>query len=671
MRWLWVVISIASGITLFFAVLPAQAQPAGPGWWELIDWSIDTTNTSAGTTWDCSITQGNAHCWGTLASSGSSYFISQYLETNRRTHTNTKALVLYVTRINYSNYYFIMGSPTNDEILLDLDYAYPYEQNQEMLCYSWSGADAAWLAWADANCDYHYQSHFRGSMTSDSHLFHWRHQKGASGAFEVEFTAYFVYEGPPPSSGGGSSGGGLITGPVKYASWSCAFTITNTQIISAGGVTSTQTTTQSYTTPANLLNNWSFEDSDGSVPTGWGTAVNGAIQPLTALWWVNGHANYGSRSISGVDDYSAIQEMPLYSSGQYLAGFSAKCTGANCGGATARWNGAGIATSSNLSITYQAYTGTHTTGGGGAWFEIDFTYDPDVYVDDVFVVPWDSISNTVNCDPAFFPPPGDPAGGAAPPNCVLDPDTGACITVPIGGAGVTCYYCNPPNRATGTNVSYWIAWLGCVLRNMFSCSLRVWLLRLQNQVLGVYQAVLAIMLFIGPFVQGAASYTRSMGSWFVLVINQYWLALASFLENIQTIVVITDTGSSLLEEIIDLLLALAFLLIDALSALVNIVDLLVSVMVQSWRAFDAPPHQLAALIDPNYYSSNPLQFQQNIALAGGNTSKTVLYLSWGVQTIDFVAASLYLNYAQYPLLALFGIVLVFWVQKQFRGVMPK
>lgn len=667
--------SVLAGIALLAATVTAvNAQPphpGAPGYWELIDWQIDSTSTSNGTTYNCDIAPGYLDCIGQLAGS-SFWYINQILETNRKTYTDSYALVMEITRIDYSPFYFITGSTVDDENVLKDDYVFQYTQNHELVCFSWDSAPSAWITWADANCDVHETSTFRGSLSSLSHYFHWAHQKTGPAAFEILFTnASFVYAGPPQTpGGGGGTPGGIITGPVKYASWLCAFNITETQVISQGGMTVTQVITTSYTTPANLLSNWSFEEKDGSNPLNWGTAVNGAIQDLGALWWIFGQANYGYYSLNAIADYSAIQSMPLYSPGLYLAGFDAKCVGGLCNNITIKWNGASVLSSSSLSQTYQSFTGTHTTGGGGAWLELAFNEDPDVYLDNAFVIPWDSISDTLNCDPDFFPPPGDPAGGAAPPNCVVDPETGGCITVPVGGAGATCYYCAAPNNTSAAAVSIWLAWLGCVLRNMFSCSLRVWLMRVQNQVLGVYQSTLAIMLFIGPFAQSAANYAAAMGNWLVLVLANYWAALAGALANMQQVVVITNNGTSFLEEIIDLLLALAMLMVNALSALVNVVNLLVTVLIQSWQAFDAPPHQLAALIDPNYYNNDPLQFATNIAAAGINSSKIILYLAWGVQTVDFIGASIYLNYAQYPILAVFGLVLLFWAQKQFRGVMP-
>lgn len=79
------------------------------------------------------------------------------------------------------------------------------------------------------------------------------------------------------------------------------------------------------------------------------------------------------------------------------------------------------------------------------------------------------------------PPPGPEPPPPPDPEDIFN-DGGTIVPITSGLPGGVCYTCNQP---TTINPFAWIAWLGCLLVNLFSCWLYVWLLGIVNSVLGV------------------------------------------------------------------------------------------------------------------------------------------------------------------------------------------
>lgn len=262
----------------------------------------------------------------------------------------------------------------------------------------------------------------------------------------------------------------------------CMFT-TTIPMTDDNGITGT--TTVSYTRQANLVANYSFE-APASTAVGaaeWDTVVNGVGTYIAGYWQVDpSGAHLGSAYVTNPADYELWQTTTIYTSGHYLVGFYADGAGVDI-----KWGGSLVASSAS-GFGYTPVTGTRTANTGGTQIILDIPDGGGIGVDDVFVFPSDENGVPLACDPAYY----------APYDENIDDGTGDVggIPAPIEGAGTICYRCFPPSDASSYAVSYWIAWLGCVLRNMFSCSLRVWLLVLGNWTNGVVQILLAFAIWV-------------------------------------------------------------------------------------------------------------------------------------------------------------------------------
>lgn len=79
-----------------------------------------------------------------------------------------------------------------------------------------------------------------------------------------------------------------------------------------------------------------------------------------------------------------------------------------------------------------------------------------------------------------------PIGTATPtptPSPTPQPDDFPVPDDETGGSGTRCYLC--PRPTDFLDIGGWLAWLGCLIKNLFSCSLRIWFINLGNWIGGV------------------------------------------------------------------------------------------------------------------------------------------------------------------------------------------
>lgn len=434
--------------------------------------------------------------------------------------------------------------------------------------------------------------------------------------------------------------------PVFAITATCPISLTTSEISG----TETITTTETVVVPANILSNISFEEG-GVFPNYWQSDV-----PLDAA----GTYRRAAPSLARTgDDLLVIQRKPeltyfqtitVPTSGEYVFGGHNKYVNAGYGtfiytmrfslnGANAISTDMECTGSYNMTCNYEEITGTVNLTPGQYDFTIHFAnnlQNPDedfaYHVDDAFMIP---ISGTlVNC-PAVQEHYSQtvPPAPSFPPEGQFPVDTVGGIPIPIGGAGTVCYECRFPQNGIFSEPAWAIAWLGCVIRNMFSCSLRVWLYEIVN----VLRATLVYLYVWGNWqsstVQGGAN----------------WLAggysqVANYLSATSSQIQITiSTGASqgtswldmlylfveLLGILLNVVLGILRLLFYALNILLQIVFGLFSIL---YNALDVPAYTIADF-------NGGVEPTAGLGGYGATNSKIYLGIMWGFQSIDnlFVA----------------------------------
>lgn len=441
-----------------------------------------------------------------------------------------------------------------------------------------------------------------------------------------------------------------------YHSGFCNFTTT---ITSTNGSGSIITATEVYSQPANLLTNPSFEEGSGS-PAGW--QDNGSIG-----YWVFG-GRTGSQAIRNYPT-QLRQTVKLRGLSGYEVGVYARCESAICGGDTVPviFNGQTLATASDLITDWVPYSGTVVSGLPNSLFTIDLdqAQNGDVHVDDAWLWPVDASGN-VNCDPDLYPPPdgGPDDTYSGPPDCVVDPVTNTCITIPTGGAGEVCYFCQRPSSVSPDSVSLWLAWLGCVLRNMFSCDLRLWFAELNNTARALQETMVTLSNFLANAGQDGANAAAVRAQGAANQLASYWAEWANYAAQtphqitILNVVEVAQSGAdwaAIVWEIIQLLFGLfGSLLRLAYEAVSGFLALLLDIIRQLQLAVTAPAFSL----DDFTGSDN--------GSGAGSPARGISILLVAMATMDSVITDYNLWPFIYTVLGIIGVVVILWTIKQWR-----
>lgn len=487
-------------------------------------------------------------------------------------------------------------------------------------------------------------------------------------------------EGPPPAP------------PVEFPT--CSFNYTSTITTTAG----TGTATYSYTVSANLIQNGSFEEG-GYFPDSW-TFVSD-IPPLTNQWWGDSEflAYSGSRymdSYSQHQHYRLVQDMQLYASGQYQAGFYARPSAhyLNAFGQVKMiWGGSVVAQSGLITNTWQVFSGTRATGGGSAWLEMAyFSLVPgtstDVYGDHAFIWPIDS-NGDILCDPSFYPvPPGQPVTSTVPidTNCAIQFGD---VCFPAAG-DTSCWDCQRPTSFL--ELGRWISWLVCQVRNLFFCHLYHWLLSLGNLVLGVFGNVFSFLNWLAGLPNTALAWLGGFWQDAIDWMGGAWQSIWTWVGNVWSTLVtgIRTFFHSLLQRLLDTPLvqflygvlsrlelilefgAAAFAwFINALQTLGRGIISLIELVVDLFQSV------IQAFIDPEYdWSLVPGANPDGGFLPGdlggdGPSPQKVLWLILlGLGTLDASIGDLGVSSLQYVPIGLLSIGLVLWTLKKWEFILP-
>lgn len=491
------------------------------------------------------------------------------------------------------------------------------------------------------------------------------------------------------------------TGPVDVGA-TCSFNYTSTITTTNG----TGTATYSYTIAANLVANYSFEDSDGVNPADW--TVWGYEPPIgifAPLFYGSGifDARTGLRYFRpGRDNHVVlIQDMPLYESGVYQAGFYYRCgaSGGSCSSynsANLNWGGTQVASvllhPSTILTTYQAISGTRVTGGGSAWLQMELTGpmmdNDEIFVDDLFVWPVDE-SGEILCDPDYYPvPPGQPVTSTVPIDTNCSIQFGDICFPAVDDS--SCWDCQRPTSLL--ELGRWISWLVCQVRNLFFCHLYHWLLALGNLVLGVFGNVFSFLnwlaglpntalAWLGGFWQDAINWVggawQNIWAW----VGNVWSTLATGIRTFfhSLLQRLLDTPLvqflygvlSRLELILEFGAAAFTWFINALQTLGRGIISLIELVIDLFQSV------IQAFIDPEYdWSLVPGANPDGGFLPGdlggdGPSPQKVLWLILlGLGTLDASIGDLGVSSLQYVPIGLLSIGLVLWTLKKWEFILP-
>lgn len=608
-----VFISIA-GLFWLFSFSSVEAQVEGE---QEVSGTLDLTGyTGYGVT--CTDTGATIRCTGTLAAGVDYLRVDMTATPNADADWRVRGMRVVVsgTQSNNQRIHWMQGG-SGPLITNGMDPSWlsdPAPDGQTGYCWARSitfyiewGYLCAGGQWSSTNVMNEWNTTFSGDY---DRLYMYLRQAGSSNVIDLEIISYWAMLDPDP----GTTPTETVDSEQALGVFPCVVTYTET-ITNDSGITTTQTIT--YTVPdANLVENGSFEDvisvNNNLFPQYWNPVKDGSIDYSTGDI-ISLLSRNGVYAIYSREQYELWGKLDrVIPSGFYRAGFYAACSvDISCNYDLVSLSVGSFSPTAThvLSLSgssYQSFSTTLGLGGGSPDVVIDFNSggEPYTLVDDVFVYPVDSSGN-ISCSVDLYPPDEyytDPIGS---------------IPGPIGAAGAVCYQCTIPNNPGANMVSYWVAWLGCVLRNMFSCSLRVWLLIIGNWISGLINQGLAWIAWVPLTVYQAAD-------WF----NEYVLpAISSISLNIINTEAQTN-GWDVLIALIDLLSTIISTLSDILLGLVNFFGDLIAIIP---NAINAEPRYLT-LEGTEYTGSGAI----DVSGEGGSNAKAVYLFFMGIQWVDSI-----------------------------------
>lgn len=503
------------------------------------------------------------------------------------------------------------------------------------------------------------------------------------------------YEGDPP-----------VTDPDDESDPSYGSHCTFTETV---GITETV----EYSRPANLIENYSFEDG-GAGPANW--SYGGVPWTFYADGY-SGLAHSGDDSIVG-DSYELTgdpwpfalnQYLTLHSGGTYRVGNHGRAVcdygdESTCEAETVTASYSGLSSvtftpalsdcilieTSYYNCPYQVVSDTLTTGGGGGVFQLSLSNagGGTIYADDVFLYPIDE-SGDLLCEPEYYAPYDAVEDGGEDPETPGTPDPPVPPPIPGGGGPgpdqgpvLACYTCVKPDGFGITKLGNWIIYLACVFWNIFSCSVRIWLLNIVNVLQGVWGSIVSFILWLPETIWAAILWLWDLwASWLSWLVSLYtsfvawlsslpalftnWLLSSDFVQYIWAVVsfigLVWDALVAFVQGIIDFVGDL----VDGIAYLLTLFISIIQAVVTAWQA---EGYQLDFL--PGYGDPDPEASVQLSGQAGPTIEKIYWIIVTGLSSFDYVSTSFGFQYIQIILIGILSLGLILWTLNKWRDILP-
>jgi hypothetical protein len=465
----------------------------------------------------------------------------------------------------------------------------------------------------------------------------------------------------------------------------CVFTTT---VTTTGGISGTTpiTTTVNYTRSGNLLANSSFE-SGGASPADWDF-----LNAPNTQYWLSSGARTGGRALWNTDDYQMTQRLRDYQ-GFYRMGFYASCpsaaSGGDCSGESVaiQKSGSTVASTSGyvLSSTHQSISGTYASAGIGTWVYLDFDppsgqYGGNIAIDDAFVWPTDADGNQI-CDPDAYAPPTDEELQPPPNPDPLPNPGGDDIPLPDGDPrSVVCYECTRP--ANVIQVGHWIGYLGCLIKNLFTCSLKIWVYNVTNSVLGIWRNTRLFFVWLGDGINLILAWGGGAieSGWVYAsgIVSNLWAGMRNIPRSVIEYVYQSDLVQWIWQRFdflralyplaIGFVEALIQIFIDLGEAVIHLIDFLRETFTAIRDAFTAEYYEIVVVTDDGEVIDTILPDQ--MFADGANLTKVLWLVLSAVSVLDQIVGMYQFEFALIVPVGGLALVTLFWTLRTWEKIIP-
>lgn len=326
-------------------------------------------------------------------------------------------------------------------------------------------------------------------------------------------------------------------------------------------------------------------------------------------------------------------------------------------------------------IQYPFFGGNYDIRIGG--LEVDPNKNK-MYVDDFFFIGLDPTPTpSPTAPPTGTPTPiatGTPQPTATPgpaptwpPPIPLPDPGGGGIPAPIVGTAGECLDCSPPTNFW--SLTAWVAWLGCLLTNLFTCNLYYWILDVINTIYGIFQWVASFLAWLPTIWQAGLSWLGSIIDSFSSALGNFvsgvWEAAKSWFFSVfsnvlnsnfvQTVWSYVTNASSFWELVKGFIVSGINLLKQIFSQIVDTVGLVFDLVEGVVAAFGQTPPEISDLFSTG--NEETILVIVLLGLSGGDS----VFAAFAGDVMDWLTPIV---------LGLLAIGVIAWTLKVFQDILP-
>jgi hypothetical protein len=280
--------------------------------------------------------------------------------------------------------------------------------------------------------------------------------------------------------------------------------------------------------------------------------------------------------------------------------------------------------------------------------------------------------------------PGVTATPWPPPPIIPNPGGGGINPPGNSWGGRTCYQCSIPK---GTNLGHWIAYLACVIVNLFTCSVYTWFNNIWNAVIGVYGWLVALITWLGLVTQQIYTWVGGIIMDATNFVFGWWQNVANYIGQLPGLLLEWFMNTQLVQSVwrfvsfVALVWSAARLVaagvVDSIrnlfNAVVYIMELFIELIQAMRAAWSADPYELDII--PGHGANTPgggpaPLAPDQLAADGINTTKIYWILLMAMVAFDSILAPLGIVYVQWVAIGLISIGLIAWTLNKWRDILP-
>lgn len=299
-----------------------------------------------------------------------------------------------------------------------------------------------------------------------------------------------------------------------------------------------------------------------------------------------------------------------------------------------------------------------------------------VVIEDIQWIYYGELPPTPTPSPTPTGTPGGGGGGGGGDGTIIGVGGDIGLPVPDTGLEIECYECPSPQH--WYNVGMWVAKLICIVKNLFTCLLRIWLLEIANWLNGLFDFVgVIINWFVGLFTGAIGWFISLLGvvvnwvaniwSYFVDGIKTFFYSLVVRILESPVVQFIANLG--MIAESIFNLLSTGFrafirVIYDLYDGLIDLLELIYTFVLAVWEAIATETIAFTSEAGTGEINTGALSAE------GYNDSKLIYLVLLAMGATDFALGQVGIDKLQILFIGSISFGLIAWTFEKWKEILP-